>query len=74
MSPVQERAKKLQRHEESATGPKTNESADASTPSARQQRVEERRKGMKGQAAAAKTSTNPAAARGWRRCSFVRCG
>ena len=38
-------------HEESATTPKTNESADASTPTARQQRVEQRRKGMKGEAA-----------------------
>ena len=50
-------------HQESATAPKTNvsgESADTSTPSARQQRIEQRRKGMKGQAAA-KTSTNPAA-------------
>jgi hypothetical protein len=51
-------------HEESATAPKTNdagESADTSTPTARQQRVEQRRKGMKGQAAAPKTSTNPEA-------------
>jgi hypothetical protein len=50
-------------HQESATAPKTNvsgESADTST-SARQQRIEERKKGMKGPAAAAKTSTNPAA-------------
>ena len=51
-------------HEESATGAKTNESADTSTPTARQQRVEQRRKGMKGQAAAPKTSTNPAAPAG----------
>jgi Putative peptidoglycan binding domain len=51
-------------HQESATAPKTNvsgESADTSTPSARQQRIEQRRKGMKGQAAAPETSTNPAA-------------
>jgi Putative peptidoglycan binding domain len=51
-------------HQESATAPKTNvsgESADTSTPSARQQRIEQRRKGMKGEAAAPKTSTNPAA-------------
>jgi Putative peptidoglycan binding domain len=48
-------------HEESATAPKTNDSADASTPSERQQRIEQRRKGMKGQAAAPKTSTNPEA-------------
>ena len=51
-------------HEESATAPKTNdagEAADTSTPTARQQRVEQRRKGMKGQAAAPKTSTNPEA-------------
>jgi hypothetical protein len=48
-------------HEESATAPKTNDSADTSTPSARQQRIEERRKGMKGEAAVPKTSTNPAA-------------
>jgi Putative peptidoglycan binding domain len=50
-------------HQESATAPGTNvtgESADTST-SARQQRIEQRRKGMKGPAAAAKTSTNPAA-------------
>jgi len=50
-------------NEESAAVPKTNvsgESADTST-SARQQRIEQRRKGMKGPAAAAKTSTNPAA-------------
>jgi hypothetical protein len=48
-------------HQESATAPGTNvtgESADTST-SARQQRIEQRRKGMKGPAAAAKTSTNP---------------
>ena len=48
-------------HGESATAPKTNDSADTSTPSARQQRVEQRRKGMKGEAAAPKTPTNPAA-------------
>src|SRR5437762_1379312 len=51
-------------HQESATSPKTNESgesADTSTPTARQQRVEQRRKGMKGQAEAPKTSTNPEA-------------
>src|SRR5205809_2883713 len=48
-------------HQESATGAKTNESADMSTPTARQQRVEQRRKGMKGQAEAPKTSTNPEA-------------
>jgi hypothetical protein len=50
--------------QESATAPKTNvsgESADTSTPSARQQRIEQRRKGMKGQAAAPKTSTKPEA-------------
>ena len=35
--------------------------ADTSTPTARQQRIEQRRKGMKGEAAAPKTSTNPAA-------------
>ena len=49
-------------HEQSATSPKTNVSggsAGASTPTARQQRVEERRKGMKGEAAT-KTTTNPA--------------
>ncbi len=51
-------------HQESATSPKTNdsgESADTSTPTARQERVEQRRKGMKGQAPAPKTSTNPQA-------------
>jgi hypothetical protein len=51
-------------HQESATAPGTNVSGQevgASTPSARQQRIEQRRKGMKGPAAAAKTSTNPAA-------------
>jgi Putative peptidoglycan binding domain. len=50
--------------EEAATAPGTNVSgqkADAPTPSARQQRIEERRKGMKGPAAVEKTSTNPAA-------------
>ena len=49
-------------HQESATAPKTNasgESAETST-SASQQRIEERKKGMKGPAAEAKTSTNPA--------------
>ena len=54
-------------HQESATAPKTNvsgESADTSTPTARQQRIEQRRKGMKGQAAAPKTSTNAAGATG----------
>ena len=52
-------------HQESATAPKTNvsgESADTSTPTARQQRIEQRRKGTKGQAAAPKTSTNAAGA------------
>jgi hypothetical protein len=49
-------------HQESATAPKTDDSADTSTPTARQQRVEQRRKGMKGQAAAPKTSTNAAGA------------
>src|SRR5438045_7758054 len=51
-------------HQESATSPKTNESgesADTSTPTARQQRVEQRRKGMKGQAAAPNISTKPEA-------------
>src|SRR5437764_5604106 len=51
-------------HQESATAPKTNESADTSTPTARQQRIEQRdqrRKGMKGQAAAPKRPTNPEA-------------
>ena len=49
-------------HQHSATTPKTNvsdESAGTSTPTARQQRVEQRRKGMKGEAAT-KTTTNPA--------------
>ena len=49
---------------EASPGPKTNVSgqpAGAQTPSARQQRIEERRKGMKGPAAAAKTATSPAA-------------
>ena len=46
-------------HQESATAPKTNDSADTSTPTARQQRVEQRRKGLKGEAAT-KTTTNPA--------------
>ena len=50
---------KASEHQESATTPKTNESAGASTPTARQQRVEQRRKGMKGEAAT-KTTTNPA--------------
>jgi len=45
-------------HQESATAPKTNESADTSTQNARQQQVEQQRKGMKGQAAE-KTTTNP---------------
>jgi hypothetical protein len=56
-----EHAAKSSAHQESATAPKTDvsgESADTSTPSARQQRIEQRRKGMKGQAAAPKTSTN----------------
>src|SRR4029077_11396326 len=48
-------------NQESATAPKTNDSADTSTPSAGQQRIEQRRKGMKGQAAVPTTSTNPAA-------------
>jgi hypothetical protein len=49
-------------HQQSATTPKTNvsgEPAGTSTPTARQQRVEQRRKGMKGEAAT-KTTTNPA--------------
>jgi hypothetical protein len=59
--PGAEKGHKTPAHEESATAPKTNDSADASTPSERQQRIEQRRKGMKGQAAAPKTSTNPEA-------------
>lgn len=49
-------------HQQSATTPKTNvsgESAGTSTPTARQQRVEQRRKGMKGQAGE-KAATSPA--------------
>jgi len=49
-------------HQESATAPGTNVSGQqvgGQTPSARE-RIEQRRKGMKGPAAAAKTSTNPA--------------
>src|SRR5881227_500472 len=49
-------------HQESATAPGTNVSGQqvgVQTPSARE-RIEQRRKGMKGPAAAAKTSTNPA--------------
>src|SRR4029077_8701318 len=52
-------------HQESATSPKSNvsgESADMATPNERQKRIEERRKGMKDPAAAAKTATNPAGA------------
>ena len=54
---------KAPEQQESATAPKTNDSGQPThpTPTARQQRVEQRRKGMKGQAAAPKTSTNPAA-------------
>ena len=59
--PGTEKSAKASEHQESATAPKTNDSADTSTPSARQQRIEERRKGMKGEAAVPKTSTNPAA-------------
>jgi hypothetical protein len=62
--PGAEKSHKASAHQESATAPKTNvsgESADTSTPSARQQRIEQRRKGMKGPAAA-KTATSPAAA------------
>jgi hypothetical protein len=58
------KGQKAPANEESATSPKSNvsgEPVDTSTPSARQQRIEQRRKGMKGPAAAAKTSTNPAA-------------
>jgi len=50
--------------EDSATAPKSSVSGQegsAATPSTRQQRIEERRKGMKGPAAA-KTTTSPAAA------------
>ena len=52
---------KASEHQESATAPKTNDSADTSTPSASQQRIEQRKKEMKGEAAAPKTPTNPAA-------------
>jgi hypothetical protein len=58
------KGRKTPETQESATAPKTDvsgESADTSTPSARQQRIEQRRKGMKGQAAAPKTSTKPEA-------------
>ena len=62
--PVAGKGQKAPAKEESATAPETNVSdqkAGAATPSARQQRIEERRKGMKGPAAA-KTTTSPAAA------------
>ena len=59
--PGAEKSAKASEHQESATAPKTNDSADTSTPSARQQRIEQRKKGMKGQAEAPKTPTNPAA-------------
>jgi hypothetical protein len=59
--PGAEKSAKASEHQESATAPKTNDSADTSTPSARQQRIEQRKKGMKGEAAAPKTPTNPAA-------------
>jgi Putative peptidoglycan binding domain len=55
------KGQKAPAHQESATAPGTNvsgQAATAQTPTARQQRVEERKKGMKGQAAAAKTSAN----------------
>jgi Putative peptidoglycan binding domain len=58
------KGQKASAKEESATAPKSNVSGqegNAATPSARQQRIEERRKGMKGPAAA-KTTTSPAAA------------
>jgi hypothetical protein len=58
--PGAEKSAKASEHQESATAPKTNDSADTS-PSARQQRIEQRKKGMKGEAAAPKTPTNPAA-------------
>jgi hypothetical protein len=56
------KGQKTPAHQESATAPNTHFSGQpgAQTPSAKQ-RIEERRKGMKGPAAAAKTSTNPAA-------------
>jgi len=58
------KGEKAPANQESATAPGTNVSGQegsAATPSARQQRIEQRRKGMKGPPAAAKTSTNPAA-------------
>jgi Putative peptidoglycan binding domain len=58
------KGQKASAKEESATAPKSNVSGqegNAATPSARQQRIEERRKGMKGPGAA-KTTTSPAAA------------
>ena len=65
-------------HQESATAPKTNDSADTSTPSARQQRVEQRRKGMKGRGRSAKDtyqSGSPGRGGGsWRRCSVISSG
>src|SRR5215208_811057 len=51
-------------HQQTATTPQSNvsgASAGASTPTARQQRIEQRQKGMKGQAAAPKAATSPAA-------------
>jgi hypothetical protein len=61
------KGQKTPAHQESATAPGSNVSgqpAGAETPNARQQRIEERRKGMKAPPAAAKTSTNPAAPAG----------
>jgi len=58
------KGQKTPAHQESATTPGTNVSgkpAGAETPTASQQRIEERKKGMKGPAAA-KTTTSPAAA------------
>ena len=62
--PVAGKGQKAPAKEESANAPKSNVSGQegsAATPSARQQRIEERRKGMRGPAAA-KTTTSPAAA------------
>jgi hypothetical protein len=60
------KGQKAPAHQESATAPGTNVSGQqvgAQTPSARQQRIEERRKGMKGPAAG-KAAASPAAPAG----------
>ena len=72
MSLAQERAQKLQNTRNLRLPLKRMTQPTRRRPAARQQRIEQRKKGMKGQAEAPKTPTNPAAPAAGRRLAQVQ--